>query len=191
LPTDTEITLTFDRVDADGAPTPAKVERITGIISGSNLITYTRAIDNTTDQAHSAGAVVEYIWNADDLADLVDGILVEHSQTGKHTIKTVTNYSPAAAATQNIDLSLGNEFRIQMPDGNVILTTSNGSDGQKFIVTIIQDAVGSRTVTWFATISWVDGSAPTLTTTASKKDTLGFIATSSDTFDGYVVGQNI
>jgi len=35
LPTDTEITLTFDRVDADGTATPAKVERITGLIVGS------------------------------------------------------------------------------------------------------------------------------------------------------------
>lgn len=84
LPTDTEVTLTFDRVDADGTPTPVKVERITGIVSGVNIITYTRAIDGTTDQAHSAGCVVEYIWNADDLNDLVDGLLVQHDQSGLH-----------------------------------------------------------------------------------------------------------
>lgn len=84
LPTDTEITLTFDRVDADGVATPVKVERITGLIIGNNLTSYTRAIDQTTEQAHSAGAVVEYIWNADDLGDIVDGILQEHDQDGVH-----------------------------------------------------------------------------------------------------------
>ena len=33
LPTDTEITLTLDRVDSGGTATPSKMERITGIIS--------------------------------------------------------------------------------------------------------------------------------------------------------------
>lgn len=85
LPTDTEITLTFDRVDADGVSLGSTVERITGTISGSNLTSYTRAIDGTTEQAHSSGAVVEYIWNADDWNDAVDGFLVEHDQDGTHS----------------------------------------------------------------------------------------------------------
>ena len=35
------------------------------------------------------------------------------------------------------------------------------------------------------------GTAPTLTTTASKKDVFGFRVTGVNTYDGYVVGQNI
>jgi len=88
LPTDTQITLTLDRVDADGTSTPSKTERITGNISGSTLITYTRGMDDSTEQAHSAGCVIEYIWNAKDLNDIVDGILIEHAQTGAHTKAT-------------------------------------------------------------------------------------------------------
>lgn len=89
LPTDTEITITIDRVDSAGTATPNAMERITGIISGSNLTAYTRAIDGTSDAAHSSGAVVEYIWNADDLNDLVDGILVGHNQDGTHDFATL------------------------------------------------------------------------------------------------------
>lgn len=35
---------------------------------------------------------------------------------------------------------------------------------------IVQDGTGSRTVTWPASVNWVGGSSPTLTTTASATD---------------------
>ena len=56
---------------------------------------------------------------------------------------------------------------------------------------LLQDGTGSRTVTWFSTIKWAGGSAPTLTTTASKADVFGFLCTATDAYDGFVVGQNI
>lgn len=86
LPTDTEITLTFDRVSSSGAETPSKMERITGTISGGNLTSYTRGIDGSTVQSHSAGAVIEYIWNADDWNDHIDHHLVEHNDDGTHDV---------------------------------------------------------------------------------------------------------
>lgn len=82
LPTDTEITLTLDRVDSNGAATPAKLERITGIISGSNLTSYTRGVDGTTEQSHSSGAVIEYIFPADDWNDHIDAHLAIQAQDG-------------------------------------------------------------------------------------------------------------
>jgi hypothetical protein len=75
--------------------------------------------------------------------------------------------------------------------GNPTLTVSNETAGQKFMVRLLQDGTGSRTVTWFSTIKWAGGSAPTLTTTPAKADVVGFIVTGTDTYDGFVVGQNI
>jgi hypothetical protein len=90
LPTDTEITLTFNRVTSAGAVNSTSlVERITGTISGSTFTSYTRGVDNTTEQAHAGGTVVEYIPNAADENDLVDGILVEHNQDGTHKFSAV------------------------------------------------------------------------------------------------------
>ncbi len=100
-------------------------------------------------------------------------------------------YTPAGSGTATLDLSLGNEHQITMPAGNITIAISNATVGQKFIVSITQDGGGSRTVTWFTTIRWADGSAPTLTTTGSKRDTFGFIVTGSNTYDGFVIGQNI
>ncbi len=105
--------------------------------------------------------------------------------------RTVTAYTPDAAGTATITLNTGNIHNITMPAGNITIAVSGETAGQCFLIEILQDATGSRTVTWFSTIKWVGGSAPTLTTTASKRDVFGFRVTGTDTYDGYVVGQNI
>ncbi len=107
------------------------------------------------------------------------------------TINTIQVYTPSASGTATLDLSKGNIHHITMPAGNITIAISNGTVGQCFIIRILQDSVGSRTVTWFTTIKWAGGTPPTLTTTASKADTVGFEITGTNTYDGYVVGQNI
>jgi len=128
----------------------------------------------------------------------IDGVVLKDSAvtaSGKSTfgatVQTVTTYTPAAAGTATVDVSLGNINAITMPAGNITIAISNETVGQCFIIEITQDGTGSRTVTWFTTIKWVDGTAPTLTTTASKRDVLGFRVTGTDTYDGYIIGQNI
>lgn len=107
------------------------------------------------------------------------------------TYNTIQTYTPSAAGTATLDLSKGNIHHITMPAGNITIALSNGTAGQCFIIRILQDGTGSRTVTWFTTIRWAGGSAPTLTTTASKADTIGFEITGSSTYDGGVVFANV
>ncbi len=106
-------------------------------------------------------------------------------------IQTIQTYTPGAGGTATLDLSKGGFHFITMPAGNITIALSNPTTGQPFLIKIIQDSVGSRTVTWFTTIKWAGGSAPTLTTTANKADELGFITTGSNTYDGVIVGTNI
>lgn len=91
LPTDTAITITIDRVDSAGVSLGSQVERIIGVISGGNLTSYTRAIDNTTEQAHAGGAVIEMVWNAEDWNDMVDWALVSHNQSGYLKTNAITS----------------------------------------------------------------------------------------------------
>ena len=107
------------------------------------------------------------------------------------TNPTAETYTPSAAATATLDLALSNQHYITMPAGNITIALSNATNNQCFIISITQDGGGSRTVTWFSTIRWAGGVTPTLTTTASKRDTFGFIRTGSGTYDGFIVGQNI
>lgn len=222
LPTDTAITLTIDRVDANGTSLGAQVERVVGVISGSNLTVALRGIDNTTAQAHASSAVVEAIWDADTWNDAITAILVQHNQDGTHkaittdsvtaqttnadltlagngtgrvkanaTYGAITTSTPAGGATDTLDLAVSNKKHITMPAGNITIALSNPVTGQPFSIRILQDSVGSRTVTWFATIRWAGGAAPTLTTTANKADEFIFICTGAGTYDGFVVGANI
>lgn len=110
LPTDTEITLTFDRVDSQGTATPSLMERIRGTISGGNLVISSggRGADGTTEQAHTS-PVVEMIWNADDWNDMVDWGLTQHNQNGTHAdissseVVTFTNNIKVADAKSIVD----------------------------------------------------------------------------------------
>lgn len=88
LPTDTEITLTFDRVDSSGTKTPSKMERILGKITGANFVVSSggRAVEGT-EQAHTS-PVVEMVFNAYDYNDLIDAHLVGFNQDG--TLKNST-----------------------------------------------------------------------------------------------------
>lgn len=115
--------------------------------------------------------------------------------TGKKTVagtvQTVTTLTPSASATATCDLDLGNIFFITMPAGNITIALSNAEVGQAFVIRILQDGGGSRTVTWFTTIKWPNNIVPTLTTTASKTDVFGFICTGTETYDGFIIGQNL
>lgn len=102
-------------------------------------------------------------------------------------IKTATD-----GATVTFDLGNGayRKHKVTL-GGNRTLAISNGIVGQVFIIDLIQDGTGGRTVTWFSTIKWAGGTAPTLTTTANKIDSFGFIVTSAGNYQGYVIGQNL
>lgn len=187
LPTDAEITLTFERLATDGTTlTPLKMERIRGTIVGSNLTSFTRAVEGT-EQAHSSGAIVEYIPNAADWNNQVAGILVEHNQNGTH--KPTDWISASDGATVTFALASGTKQKVTL-GGNRTLALSGVTAGHVFILKLIQDATGSRTVTWFAGISWPDDTAPTLTTTAGAADIFGFIQTGTNTYNGFILGQN-
>jgi hypothetical protein len=98
LPTETAIMITIDRVDANGVLTPDKEEGIIGVVSGDNLSSCIRGVEGTA-QAHSAGAVVEVLWTAKNVNDIVDAILAEHSQSGAHTTDTISEKTEDAGVT--------------------------------------------------------------------------------------------
>lgn len=101
-------------------------------------------------------------------------------------------YSPSGGGTATLDLSTASTNVITMPAGNITIALSTATAGKWFVIKIIQDSGGSRTVTWFTTIKWANGgTAPTLTTTANKADSFLFFISSTGNYDAYIIGQNI
>lgn len=92
-------------------------------------------------------------------------------------------------ATITFDMNVSNVHKVTL-GGNRTLAVSNVEAGQAFIITLIQDGTGSRTVTWFSDVNWDNNTTPTLTTTAGRADVFGFLALDSNDFYGFTLGQN-
>ena len=69
--------------------------------------------------------------------------------------------------TTTIDWKLGNIFNFQFGAFNEVFTFTAPTKAGTFILKLVQDSVGSRTVTFPATVKFIGGTAPTLTTTAT------------------------
>lgn len=81
------------------------------------------------------------------------------------------------AATIAVDASLGNDFRVTLAGNRTIAAPSNPSDGQSVTFEIIQDATGSRTLTWASGtggFAFGAGVAPALSTAAGVTDIAAF-----------------
>jgi len=108
------------------------------------------------------------------------------------TNPTVTNYTEtpfSANSSTAITLALTNgTVQIITLTGNATITMPTATSGKSFIMYLKQDATGSRTVTW-STVKWAGGTAPTITSTASRQDILSFFSDSVNWY-GCVVGQN-
>jgi hypothetical protein len=95
--------------------------------------------------------------------------------------ETVTAASSGTAYT--VDLSTANIFNITMT-GNCTFTFTNppaSGVSYSFMLILTQDATGSRTATWPASVKYPNASTPTLTTTATKTDILNFITVNGGT----------
>ena len=99
------------------------------------------------------------------------------------------NVTDPGTGTVNFNLALSDMHATTLT-GNRTLTLSNVQVGQRFNLTLKQDATGSRTVTWWSGIQWPGGTVPTLTTTANRSDVFEFLAKPDSTFIGRVWGQN-
>lgn len=152
------------QINASAAISPSKISGTAATLAGSETLTN----KTLTTPTINGGTIVKPTVNGSVLA--------------------LTTASDAGTVT--FDLTASNVHTVTLA-GSRTLAISNASVGQPFVLRLVQDGTGSRTVTWFSTIKWAGGSAPTLTSTASKTDVFGFITTSSGNYDGFIVGQNL
>lgn len=85
------------------------------------------------------------------------------------------------ASTVTFDLSVTKTHMVTIA-GSRTLVLANVQPGDKFDIVITQGSGGSHTVTWWSGLVWGGGSAPTLTTTAGKIDSFGFLCTSAGNY---------
>tara|TARA_B100000424_G_scaffold268379_1_gene263055 strand:+ start:1221 stop:1865 length:645 start_codon:yes stop_codon:yes gene_type:complete len=101
-------------------------------------------------------------------------------------------------STQNFDATtLANDVATILWDASANQVTSvtlnattsslgaptNQKDGAVYIISIIQDATGNRTISFNANYKFVGGSAPVLTSTANARDVLTFLSNGTNFFE--------
>ena len=119
--------------------------------------------------------------------------------------ETLTNKTVEAGTFTNgyteelVSASTSTAYTISLANGSVQYLTLTGNctytfptpaAGKSFTLVQKQDGTGSRTVTWPASVKWPAGTAPTITSTASKADKFIFTAIDSSSWLGSVAGQN-
>jgi len=86
---------------------------------------------------------------------------------GQETVSNVT-----AAASTTLNLTNGNVFYVTMATSITSLTLSGATAGKacSMAMYIKQDATGSRSIAWPASVKWAGGASPTLSTAANALD---------------------
>ena len=86
------------------------------------------------------------------------------------------------------DASANQVTSVTITDNRTMAAPTNLVDGAVYLLVIIQDGTGSRTMSWNAVFKFTAGTAPTLTTTANAKDILVFY---SDGTNLYEIGRSL
>jgi hypothetical protein len=77
-------------------------------------------------------------------------------------------------ATVTWDVSTQPVCKLTLGGNRTLSAPTNGATGQFISIAVIQDATGSRTLTWNSAYEFTGDTAPTLTTTVSKADLFVF-----------------
>jgi hypothetical protein len=97
-----------------------------------------------------------------------------------------------------VTANTGGAYTINIANGTVQVLTLTSSctftfptavAGKSFLILLRQDGTGSRSVTWPASVKWPGGTAPTLTSTASRQDIISFVSDGTSWF-GAAGAQN-
>ena len=208
----TASTTTFTLPSADGSSGQAMVTNGSGVLSFSSFLTSggplgtpsSGTLTNVTGLPISTGVSglgtgVATFLATPSSANLASAVTDE---TGSGALvfgtsptlgnPTVTNYTETLYTANTgtaITVSLTNGTVQQLTlTGNATITMPTAAAGKSFVIMLKQDGTGSRTVTW-STVVWPGGTAPTITSTASKQDIYSFFSDGTNWY-GITAGQN-
>ena len=101
---------------------------------------------------------------------------------------TEQGYAANSGTSYSVDFTNGSLLVLTLT-GNATIYPPSPSLGKSFTLLLKQDGTGSRTVTWGGTIKWPGGTAPTITSTASKLDKYIFTSDGTNWY-GSDAGKN-
>lgn len=164
-----------------GGGPPAGVTSITGTANQVVADTPTGAVTLSLPQSIATSSTPQF-------GRLGLGAAADSAAVAKFTGQYFSPLVAAGASTAGaltLNWNSGNEQGFTLTE-SVTLTLTNPVDGGRYVI-LIATGAGSFTVTWPAAVLWPSGTAPTITTTASKVDliTLVFSNTTSKYYGAF------
>lgn len=93
------------------------------------------------------------------------------------------------AATIATDLSVNSTFTVTLGGNRTMANPTNLIPGQTGSIFIVQDGTGSRTLAWGSYWNFIDGTAPTLTTTAGAVDRVDYVVRTTSSIHTVFTGN--
>ena len=178
--TDVEFTSDVDvpgTLDVTGAVTLDSTLQVDGVATFNANIVMEGTSADANELTLTCNPTSDVTVTLPDATTTVAGLAVAQSFTKaqRGTPVTLTD-----AATIAVDLSLGNNFAVQLGGNRTLGDPTNVTAGQSGVIVVTQDGTGSRTLAYAGT-KWkfAGGTAPTLTTTASAVDVLAYYVESA------------
>lgn len=107
------------------------------------------------------------LWQLADLAP-------SWNQIGAAPQQTLTDGANIA-----LDLSKGNSATVTLAGNRTLDNPTGIRSGETYLIEVVQDGTGSRTLTWGSAYDFAGGTPPTLSTGAADVDRFVFVATDS------------
>jgi len=134
-----------------------------------------------TALASGNAALTDLTSKVSKAGDIVSGTLVVDSQSYGVVSSTV------GSGVILLDFSANNNFDVTLQGDSTLAPSVSPSGGQSGAIYIRQDGTGSRLLSYSGGWSFSNGSAPTLTLTASGTDLLAYYAPSPSTIVGNLI----
>lgn len=165
-----------------------------GVIVGDGSITFAKMAEGTP------GALFGFAEDTGEVEEIAPG--ADDTWLGGNTITTLGSMKPFPTATareytkaQNFDattltdeatiawdLEANQVASVTLEDNRTLAAPTNMVDGASYILTVIQDATGSRTLAFNSVFKFPEGETPVLTTAANSVDILTFVSDGTNMF---------
>lgn len=162
---------------------PSGFSRITAIASDTSM-TVATAIGNGTSQTMNKKQSPFRVASPDMVTTFLQVDPFGKTLSGNYVMSPFEVDASNSGTALTIDFTNGSSQKITMT-GNCTLTITNPQAGGSYVLRLVQDATGSRTMTWPAAVKWSGGTAPTLTITAAKIDIINLYYDGTNYYGSY------
>lgn len=124
-----------------------------------------------------------------EVADLKRRV-TRHQTAISSPIESVNTVTASGSAQTLPDVTVATMHDVTLT-ANCTFTFPTAGAGKSFSLRTVQDATGSRTVTWPAAVKWAGGNAPTLSTAASSVDAFAFVCFDGTRWEGFFAAKGL